>query len=78
MKTRVGILPAILSVLVFFTAFFAIAARAQDSSGSPTVLHEIKRNLSPGSFWYSQEYMQTTGSFNWSTRIASFKFNSCR
>jgi hypothetical protein len=29
-------------------------------------------------FWYSQEYMQTTGSFNWSTRITSFKFNSCR
>jgi len=49
MKTRVGILPAILSVLVCFTAFFAIAARAQDSSGSPTVLHEIKRDLSPGS-----------------------------
>ena len=28
-------------------------------------------------FWYSQEYMKTTGSFDWSTRIASFKFNSC-
>ncbi|HEV3166097.1 MAG TPA: hypothetical protein VGZ22_18885 [Isosphaeraceae bacterium] len=28
-------------------------------------------------FWYAQEYMKTTGSFNWSTRIASFKFNSC-
>jgi hypothetical protein len=29
-------------------------------------------------FWYSQEYMKTTGSFDWSTRIASFKFNSCK
>jgi hypothetical protein len=29
-------------------------------------------------FWYTQEYMKTTGSFNWSTRIASFKFNSCK
>jgi hypothetical protein len=29
-------------------------------------------------FWYSQEYYKTTGPFNWSTRIASFKFNSCK
>jgi hypothetical protein len=29
-------------------------------------------------FWYTQEYIKTTGSFDWSTRIASFKFNSCR
>ncbi len=29
-------------------------------------------------FWYTQEYEKTTGSFNWSTRIASFKFNSCK
>src|SRR5260221_11909359 len=29
-------------------------------------------------FWYSQEYYKTTGAFNWSTRIASFKFNSCK
>ncbi len=28
-------------------------------------------------FWYSQEYYKTTGAFNWSTRIASFKFDSC-
>jgi hypothetical protein len=28
-------------------------------------------------FWYTQEYMKTTGSFNWNTRIASFKFPSC-
>jgi len=28
-------------------------------------------------FWYTQEYEKTTGDFNWSTRIVSFKFNSC-
>src|ERR1700682_3395626 len=28
-------------------------------------------------FWYTQEYMKTTGSFNWNTRIANFKFPSC-
>ncbi len=28
-------------------------------------------------FWYTQEYIQTTGSANWQTRIASFKFPSC-
>lgn len=29
-------------------------------------------------FWYSQEYYKTTGAFNWSTRVASFKFNGCK
>jgi len=28
-------------------------------------------------FWYTQEYIKTNGSFNWNTRIASFKFPSC-
>jgi hypothetical protein len=28
-------------------------------------------------FWYAQEYYKTTGSFNWSTRLASFKFKDC-
>lgn len=28
-------------------------------------------------FWYTQEYMQTTGVFNWHTRIANFKFPGC-
>src|SRR6266852_2518003 len=28
-------------------------------------------------FWYANEYLQTNGTFNWSTRIASFKFPSC-
>jgi hypothetical protein len=28
-------------------------------------------------FWYTDEYLQQSGSFNWSTRIASFSFPSC-
>ena len=28
-------------------------------------------------FWYTNEYLKADGSFNWSTRIASFKFPSC-
>ena len=29
-------------------------------------------------FWYTNEYLQTTGKFNWSTRIAAFKFPGCQ
>jgi outer membrane protein assembly factor BamB len=28
-------------------------------------------------FWYTNEYLKTDGDFNWSTRIASYKFPSC-
>ena len=28
-------------------------------------------------FWYTNEYLQTTGQYNWSTRIAAFKFPGC-
>ncbi len=28
-------------------------------------------------FWYTQEYINTNGTFNWNTRIASFKFPNC-
>jgi len=28
-------------------------------------------------FWFTSEYLKTTGSFNWSTRIGSFKFPGC-
>jgi hypothetical protein len=28
-------------------------------------------------FWYTQEYIQTTGAVSWQTRVASFKFPSC-
>jgi hypothetical protein len=29
-------------------------------------------------FWYTNEYLKTNGTFNWSTRIASFKFPGCQ
>jgi PKD repeat protein len=28
-------------------------------------------------FWYTTEYLESSGTFNWSTRIALFKFPSC-
>jgi len=28
-------------------------------------------------FWYANEYLKTTGAFNWSTRLASFKLPGC-
>jgi uncharacterized repeat protein (TIGR01451 family) len=28
-------------------------------------------------FWYTAEYMATTGIFNWNTRIANFKYSGC-
>jgi hypothetical protein len=28
-------------------------------------------------FWYTNEYLKSSGTFNWSTRIASFSFPSC-
>lgn len=28
-------------------------------------------------FWYTQEYIAGTGSYNWQTRVASFRFDSC-
>lgn len=28
-------------------------------------------------FWYTSEFLKTSGTFNWSTRISSFKFVSC-
>jgi hypothetical protein len=29
-------------------------------------------------FWYTNEYLKSDGTFNWSTRIASFKFTTCQ
>jgi hypothetical protein len=29
-------------------------------------------------FWYTTEYLKTSGTFNWSTRIASFKLSTCQ
>jgi hypothetical protein len=29
-------------------------------------------------FWYTSEYLKSSGTFNWSTKIASFKFPGCQ
>jgi hypothetical protein len=29
-------------------------------------------------FWYTQEYYITSGSFNWATRVGAFKFENCK
>ena len=29
-------------------------------------------------FWFTSEYLKTNGTFNWSTRIASFKVSACQ
>jgi hypothetical protein len=29
-------------------------------------------------FWYTTEYLTENSNYNWSTRIASFKFPSCQ
>lgn len=29
-------------------------------------------------FWYANEYLPSNGSFNWNTRLASFKFTGCQ
>jgi len=29
-------------------------------------------------FWFTTEYLKTTGSFNWSTRVGSFRLNNCQ
>ena len=29
-------------------------------------------------FWYASEYLKANGTFNWSTRLASFKLSSCK
>ncbi len=29
-------------------------------------------------FWFTTEYLKTSGTFNWSTRVGSFKLNNCQ
>ena len=29
-------------------------------------------------FWYTTEYLKSSGTFNWSTRIASFRLPTCQ
>jgi hypothetical protein len=28
-------------------------------------------------FWYTQQYIAANGTFNWNTRVASFRFPNC-
>jgi hypothetical protein len=30
-----------------------------------------------GTFWYTNDYLKSNGTFNWSTEIQSFKFPGC-
>jgi hypothetical protein len=29
-------------------------------------------------FWYTGQYLKSNGTWNWSTRVASFKINGCQ
>jgi hypothetical protein len=29
-------------------------------------------------FWYTNQYLKTDGTFNWSNQIANFKFPGCK
>jgi len=29
-------------------------------------------------FWYTTEYLKSSGTFNWSTRLASFRISGCQ
>ncbi len=29
-------------------------------------------------FWYTNEYLKSSGTFNWSTRIGNYKFPGCQ
>jgi hypothetical protein len=38
-------------------------------------------SIDPGAdcnFWYTQQYIRSTGSFNWNTRIGQFRFSNCK
>ncbi|GEM_PF-1067543 len=57
---------------------------SQTTSSSGTALHRwgdySSMSVDPDddcTFWYTQEYLTADGTFNWHTRIASFKYPSC-
>lgn len=59
-------------------------ASIMEGSGSETAGHGwgdySSMSIDPEddcTFWYTGEYLKTSGGSNWSTRIASFKFPSC-
>ena len=53
----------------------------EDHFGSPTFEQRFTSIFEQSygcTLWYSQEYYRTTGAFNWNTRVASLRFNSCK
>lgn len=62
-------------------------AEAEIIAGSGSQTHSASRwgdysamavdSVDDCTFWYTQEYIQTTGSAPWQTRVASFKFPNC-
>ncbi|MEO6970398.1 MAG: dockerin type I domain-containing protein [Chthoniobacterales bacterium] len=55
-------------------------AGSQDSTGGNRWGDYSSMTLDPVdqcTFYYTNEYLKTTGAFNWSTRVASYSFPSC-
>jgi len=55
-------------------------AGSQDSTGANRWGDYSSMTLDPVdqcTFYYTNEYLKTTGAFNWSTRVASYRFPSC-
>ncbi len=55
-------------------------AGSQDSTGGNRWGDYSSLTLDPidqCTFYYTNEYLKTTGAFNWSTRVASYRFPSC-
>jgi hypothetical protein len=53
---------------------------SQDSTGQNRWGDYSSMTLDPVdqcTFYYTNEYLKTTGAFNWSTRVASYRFPSC-
>ncbi len=64
-----------------------LEAEASIADGHGSQLPNLSRwgdyssmSIDPGddcTFWYTTEYLQSSGKFNWNTRIAKFKFPGC-
>src|SRR5712671_3727307 len=62
------------------TEVSAVAGSGSDSTGLTRWGDYSAMTVDPVddcTFWYTTEYMKTTGTFNWNTRIANFKFPGC-
>src|SRR5882762_8908279 len=55
----------------------AVGYSTSSSSNFPAVRYTGRVPADDCTFWYTNEYLTTNGSFNWKTRIGSFKFTSC-